>query len=150
MNSIQNDDDLFFRPKDVSKRDDEIKSKRRDAIRKIKLGLKNIEKDSENENWESKEERLFLQIFSNFHLSKIYNKRHCEYCFKNENNNVTAYFDLKCNYFYVSNDHVWVLFEEMYLLDDQEIHSFLERMIRKYFEMCNFVILNGIVLWQCH
>lgn len=73
--SDETNDDPFFQPKDIEKREEEESKKREQLASKIESGLQNIKIAYENKKYESKEEEIFLKMFSNFHLSKKYNKQ---------------------------------------------------------------------------
>lgn len=63
-------DDPFFQPKNIEQRGEsrkrEIEKRKKNVFSKIKLGLQNIKEDYENKKWNSKEEKLFLELFLNF------------------------------------------------------------------------------------
>lgn len=132
------EDDLFFQPKDISGRDEKLKRQREDILQKIELGLENIKVDYENKNWWSGEEKLFLQIFSEFHLDKRYDKFYEGYVLKNKKGRRTCTFNLKYHEFWVSYDHIWTIFGKKFDWDYIEMQSFVEDMLKKHFKVNEF------------
>lgn len=127
-------DDPFFRPKDMKKREKEEERKRKEILSKIQSGLQNIKISYENKNWDSKKEKLFLQIFSKFHSDGIYNEKYDEYSLQDKNNKINCVFNLKNEIFWISYGN-WLFFEKMFDRGYIEIQSFMKQMLNNYFKL---------------
>lgn len=125
-------DDPFFQPKNIEERGEE---RRKEIIKKIKLGLQNIRKDYKNKDWDSLEEKLFLKLFSKFYLSINHNKI---YDLRSKNDKIMCGFDLQYYYFWVSYKFVWSVFEKRFNYEDDEIKSFINDMLKKHFKLKEF------------
>lgn len=147
--------DPFFQPKikkrneEIKKQKEELKRKRKEIISKIKLGLQNIKKDYENENWGSNEEKLFLKMFSKLHLHIKFLKQFESYevwSLDDKNNRRKGFFDIESELLYVSDRSIWNIFKHKFNLKDNKIQSFMQKMLTKYFEingtMKNWCIVN--------
>lgn len=132
------EDDSFFQPK-TKKRDRESRKRRKEISSKIKLGLQNINIAYENKNWESKEEKTFLQIFSRFHLDK----KDTDYFLKYENGETKCLFDLQNDFFYVSEDYIWQPFSDELDWKYFETKSFIKNMLWKYFKLDDFMVMRS-------
>lgn len=137
-NRIQNDDQ-FFQPKDISKREERINAQHEEFLLKIKVGLQNIKQDYKNKNWDSKEEKLFLEVFSKFSLHLTYEWAFDRYYLKNRNNKVRCFFDLKHNIFWFSYDHVQSIFRRQFKWQHYEVQFFMKSMLDKYFKLYEFM-----------
>lgn len=147
-------DDPFFQPKDILKRVEERKNRRkkekekqREVLSKIELGLQNIKVAYENKKWESRREELFLQIFFKFHLQGTYNAKYKTWILLNEKNIKVGCFYVKTERLYISYNHVVKAFadEENKWSEKRwgvkKFKSFIKRMLDKYFKLNEFEII---------
>lgn len=140
------DDDPFFHPKDIQKKDEEIKRKCSEFLLKIKSGLRNIKISYENKNWELKEEKMFLKMFSNFHLNDVYDEQYKGYILLDEENIKMCVFDLENRLFSMSHEYIWLIFRRKFKYTYSETKLFMEQMLRKYFELYEFKTLFPFLL----
>lgn len=129
------DDDPFFQPKDISKRKEEKKKRQEELLSKIKLGLQNIKVAYENKNSSSESEKLFLKIFSKFHVNEKYDKTWDGYFLGNKDIKKICLFDLQYHRFWILYDHVWMIFRRRLNWNDDEIEGFMKNMLKEYFKL---------------
>lgn len=131
-------DDSFFKPKDIKKRMEGENKKRKELTSKIKLGLQNIKEAYENKDWNSEQEKLFLQIFFKLRLDEKYNKQWSGYFLKDENNTKKCSFNLKDDRFWCSYEYVWEFFSREFRWNYDEIQQFMKQMLKEHFKLYEF------------
>lgn len=134
------ENDSFFQPKDIEKREKEEEGRRKEFSSKIKLGLQNIKSDYENGNWNCRHEELFLQIFSKLNLDEIYNENVDLWILKNEKSERGYAFNCVYYTFYVSYKHFWKFFKQEIKCEYEDIYLFMEIMLKKYFKLSEFTL----------
>lgn len=133
-------DDSFFQAK-TKTRDKEFERRQKEVFAKIKNGVQSIQAAYKSKSWETKEEELFLRIFSNIHLVKKYSKYWNGYIFQDENKNEPkCSFNLKEKTFTVSYYDVWKTLSQKFDWKYGEIETFLKRMLNKYFKLNEFTV----------
>lgn len=143
-------DDPFFQPKDIQKRNEEERKKRKEILSKIEIGLQNIKIFYENKNYNSEEEGLFLEIFSKLHVNKRYDKRLKRYFLKDESDINICFFDLKNDVFWSSYDCIWKILVKKFHWKYDEIQYFMKVMLNEHFKLNKFTprmnLWTGFVL----
>ncbi len=144
---ITNENDSFFKPKNMLKRDekinkenDEIKRKHEKINEKILMGLENIKVDYKNKNYVSENEKAFLKTFSK---SKIVQER-VGNIFERNNDYIALIMNMYtmscifyiagkycCVYEYECNDRILEL-------NHTDLQLFFEKMFKKYFCLDDF------------
>lgn len=135
-------DDPFFKPKDLDKKQRDIIKKNDKAkafLSKIKIGLHNVKKSYENKRWESEEEELFLEIFSELSFNGYYSNTYEGYSLVNKYGNWRCIFNLRNNIFWFSYKHIGSFFYRKFYWGHNEINSFIEQMFNKYFKLNDFI-----------
>lgn len=136
-------DDSFFQPKNLRQKEEKVKEKERKLKRilsKIRLGLKNIKAAYKNRDWKTKEEELFLKIFSHVQLYKFEHEYFSGYSLMNGEMNEICFFDLKKDIFWVDNNDIWGMFGKKFHWKYNEMQSFIEQMLKKHFKLNELVI----------
>lgn len=131
-------DDSFFRPKDISKREKEY---RRQVLYEMEIGLKNIKLIYKNKDksatwkWKKKAEKIFIQEFSKLHLNSEEIENYI--LLLNSDDKVLAFVDLKKRFFGVSYKEIWENIENEF--DDVAATSrFVNELQDKYFHLEDF------------
>lgn len=128
-------DDSFFQPKNIKKRDEEIKDMREIFVTKIKLGLQNIKREHKNKDFKSIQEESFLQIFSTLCLDKNYDKKPNGYFLENERTIKRCFFDLSHHTLALSYP-IWIdHFDDLFSSNIEKFRYFIEKMLEKYFKL---------------
>lgn len=133
-------DDLFFKPKNIRKRDEEVKKHHKELLMKVKLDLQNMKMNYENKNWESEEEKLFLLMFHKYHLVKEYDKNQTWQYLQDENNIYVCCFNCENNNFYAYSKAIWPFFTGKSYDELKIVRVIIEFMMQKHFKFSKFIV----------
>jgi hypothetical protein len=133
--SFNND---FFKPKGIEQRKQKQIEERKEFLIKIESGLKNIKIAYQNKDWDSEPERLFLEIFSKFHLDKEYDENWKGYFLLDGNNERRVYWELESHIVWLSRDYIWKIFEKLFKWDYRETQSFIKNMLNEHSKLGSF------------
>lgn len=116
-----------------------LEKERREAYYKLINGLKEIKIVYKNEDWKDKRENLFLELFSKLHVDeKFYHSKFRDgYYLLNENNDRRCLYDFKNDNFWLSYRSVWRAFKLRFDMNYDDIQSFMNKKLRKYFKLYN-------------
>lgn len=131
--------DPFFKPKNIEKRDEEIKGQREKIVCMMKRGLEKIKMIYEQKGWETENEKSFLKIF---HDLQVNTERQGSLMFVNSRNNAKVGFDYAHKAFYGMYYYTWQI-GGMEGTNSEEygmLLTFIKRMIKKYFDLPDVII----------
>ena len=136
----ENDENIddFFKPKNLKSREERHLKEIQEFPSKITASLSKIKSDYENKKWDSKPEKLFLELFSKLHVDEKYDENHEGYYLANNENKIRGFFSFKYQEFFISYDYIWVIFEERFLWNYDEIQSFTKDMLNEHFKLNGF------------
>lgn len=162
INNILNktdDSDIFFQSKHINKRkedfakeqirDKERIEKMKQVLYKLDRGLEIIKIAYYIKEWSSNKEELFLELFSKLHVDDRpyrnnyeYNKAFCGFYLINDHNNETCLCDVNNDCFWMFYYAIWNKFYVRLNMNCDEIQSFMNYMIKKYFNIHDMIATN--------
>ena len=149
LREAEDSTDDFFQSKHINKRKEEFKKQiekeKYEAFFKLFEGLKIVKIADRHKTWKSDEEKLFLELFSKLHVDKeFYEDDYIYGCYLlDESNDKKCLYDIKTRNFFIRYDFFWSTSETIFMNQYYYVRKFVERMLRKYFNLYN-VTANGI------
>lgn len=140
------EDDPFFQAKNIEsriqKRNEELKEEQSKLMRKVKIGLKKMRYNYENEIVSEQKEQMFLQYFLNLHPHKNISSTHI--FLKNDKNVTLCYFDLINEKFHIDYYGIWTMIKFTFDLTYFQTREFMNDMLIKYFKTNAFIPVYGM------
>ena len=141
LREAEDSTDDFFQSKHIEKRKEEFKrefdKKNKEALIKLKTGLREIKAAYNNKDWKNEIEKLFLESFSKLHVddkSCQYDHRY-GYCLLDSNNIRECFYDLKSNYFRIDYDSIWERLNIQLGMSYYDTQSFVNKLLEEHFKL---------------
>ena len=145
LREAEDSSDDFFQSKHINKRkidfSNAMRKRQEESISKLKNGLYKIRIAYQDSIWRSEEEKLFLKIFSRFHLNetlRVYLRcnQYDGFFLLDEHNNMECFYSLVYDELWVDYYMIWQKFCFQLQTNRYDIiHKFMNEMIKEYFEM---------------
>ena len=145
LKEAEDSSDDFFQSKHINKREEEldkqIKVKKKEALIKLKNGIKEIRIAYKGKGWRSDSEILFLELFSKLHVdTKLYqNEYGYGYYLLDKTNKETCSYNIKDDIFWIEYETIWKIFNTQLNMNYYDIKTFIKNMLDKYFNLHNVV-----------
>lgn len=142
LDDINNDikNDPFFHPKDMMKREDDLKQRNHVFVNSIEEGLKKIKELYKHKQYDSESEKMFLETFSKLHLDVVYMEKYGLFTLKDEEENFVSHFDIANNSFTISSSDGSIIqfLQQKLKMKHTDVERFMRLMFKKYFKLNDF------------
>lgn len=150
MNVTENDSDDFFQSKHIVKRFADREEKKTIIFSKIQNGLESIKTSYANELWDNEDEKIFLEIFSEFHLSNepkaVYT--YSGWCIVSKSNNYRCFYDCVSDTLFVQYYLIILPLKDVLNATIDRVYSLVREMICKYFNLCSVNVTPSGVMFN--
>lgn len=138
----ENSSDDFFQMKHLRKREDEKNSKYAEIFDKLKEGLEKVKVSYISNDWGSTEERLFLELFSKFHVANwcFYYRNAGGYLLLDDDDNATCVYTLQNNCLLAEYESINGTFIAKSKISCASKEKFFAEMLEKYFDIYDVLV----------
>ena len=149
LREAEDTSDDFFQSKHINKRKEDIKreldKKKKEALFKLTKGLEEIKTVCNNKDWRNDKEKLFLELFSNLHVDKIFlrNKYAYGYYLSDSNDINRCFYNLKTDYFLIDYDSIWKIFKIQFNMSFYDIHSLMNKLLKEHFKLYDTIAMKA-------
>ena len=138
LREAEDSSDDFFQTKHVNKRNKDFKRREIEVLHELKKGLSKMMITYNNRDWKDEEEKIFLDIFTEFHIDKEihYSPIYRGYCLLDQFGELAADYNMINNVFWISSRVILEVFKRSSIITEQrQITFIIYEMLNKYFNL---------------